>query len=197
MLRFLPVGRSNAETGMVSLGNPVQISFDPVRVHRSSYLGLLLVVALTGIVWTQVTPRRAWKGIVRAAISSNDAELMMRIDPGMLASNLHQDLLRSLRSQAGIPMDTPESESESGLINSLVATAITPAGMKETLRSFQIDKTGAETSWRYRSPREVEVILRPPGAAAAEAGHFTLRYTGSAWRLIRVRSAWLVGQEQT
>lgn len=173
-----------------------------MTLRRSPLLWLNVAAVVLVAVWLWVAPRRAWDQFLLAVAAPDDAPLMARIDPALLSANMRSDLLIALSRREGVDPAVLKGKSETLILNPLVEAATSADGIRETVRSFQSGNAGTTTSssavsYRYLSPIEVEIRMHDPAAPPAEAGLFTFRFTGAAWRLIRVRSAWLVEKENT
>lgn len=164
--------------------------------QRIFLLGVLLLAVLVGI-WYHQAPRRAWDRFNRALILGSEAELYRTVDFPILRDNLKRDLRLAFESNTG------SSGGAIGgmagvLIDPMVDATLTPQGMARVLTVFgtrrgdpatesSLLQTG-RTTFDFRSPSRVDVLVQPTDGEPSAGGIFTLKRSGLTWRVARIWS---------
>ncbi len=164
--------------------------------QRILLLVLLLGVVLAGV-WYHQAPRRAWDRFNRALILGSESELHRTVDFPILRDNLKRDLRVAFESGAGTS-NAALGGIAGALIDPMVDATLTPQGMARVLTIFgtrrgdpntesSLLQTG-RTSFRYRSPSRVDVLVQPADGEPSSGGIFTLARSGFTWQVVRIWS---------
>lgn len=153
-----------------------------------------MALLVTGV-WYYVAPRRAYDRFLQGVAFGNEAELEATVDFPVLRMNLREDLRKGLegRARSGIG-----ATAAIALLGGLVDAAVTPEGLSQIVTGFgtRLPGPGAAdsltgntiTSYRYRAPSQVDVVLYPAGKTADDGGVLTFTRSGLTWKLTRAWS---------
>ena len=161
---------------------------------RSLRWTLLIVLVLTGV-WYYLAPRRAYDRFLQAVAFGNEAELEATVDFPLLRMNLREDLRKGIEARARSGLGATVA---TAMLGGLVDAAVTPEGLSQIVTQFGTRLPGpdaadsltgtAVTSYRYRAPSQVDVVLYPAGKTADDGGVLTFTRSGLTWKLTRAWS---------
>ncbi len=166
-----------------------------MSLRRSPLLWLNLVALVLAVTWLWITPRRAWDRLL-TAVEQTDADALDRmVDFARLEDHLRTDLTRAMRGREDLSQALAQNPAQqASLASSFAEAGATPEGIRGILDAFHPIGSSPETSFRYRSPMQVDVVLTDPGSLGRDTGIFTFRLAGTSWRLVRIQSGWLTTQ---
>lgn len=156
----------------------------------------ILLLALLGLgAWYWFAPRRAYHRFLNAIAFGDAAGLEATVDFPLLRMNLREDLRAGLERKAGTGLGAAVA---GGVLGALVDAAVSPEGLSQIVTGFGMRDpgdaaadsltAGAITSFHYRAPSRVDVVLYPEGKTADDGGILTFTRSGLRWKLTRAWS---------
>jgi hypothetical protein len=175
-------------------------------IRRRAAIPLLLVVILAAVAtWYHQAPRKTWDRFNRALILGSESELHRTVDFPILRDNLKRDLRVAFESSSG-NSSAALGGLAGALIDPMVDATLTPQGMARVLTVFGTRRgdpatessllQAGRTSFRYRSPSRVDILVHAEDAEPSSGGIFTLARSGFSWRLVRIWSHRLAESEE-
>lgn len=155
---------------------------------------VLIALVVTGV-WFYLSPRRAYDRFLQGVAFGDETALEATVDFPVLRMNLREDLRQGIeaRARGGIA-----ATAALAMLGGLVDAAVSPEGLSQVVTQFGTRTPGpdaadslagkAVTTFRYRAPSRVDVVLYPAGKTADDGGVLTFTRSGLTWKLTRVWS---------
>lgn len=159
---------------------------------------LLLCTLLVAGVWYHQAPRRTHDRFLTALLTGSESELAATVDFPAVRDNLKADLTPALdrAGRAGAQLG-------GFVLEQAVNAVLTPQGLAQLVTGFGMRRRQADdvqvsdertvTTYRYRSPSQVDVRIRSAADPESAAGILTYSRSGLRWRLTRLTSDALTG----
>jgi hypothetical protein len=159
-----------------------------------SFRWLLALTLLVAVAWYIITPRRAYDDFRLALLTGSESGLQATVDFPAVRDNLKRDIAPALDRATG----KIGGAALGVLLEQAVNSVLTPSGLAQLVTGFgTVRRSAAEvsdtpgdvvTSYRYKSPSRVDVMIRPAGDPDVTAGVLTFTRSALSWRLTRISS---------